>query len=683
MPPLVTVIVPVHDPGRAIEPCIRSIVRQTLPRHRFEAVFVDDGSTDGTTERLKRLAEEQPHVRSIHIPASGAPGRPRNVGLEAARGAYVQFLDADDELAPNALERLVRTARANRSDVVLGKFASETMSRRQDLFVRNRPATTFAATPQLAEASLGPTKLFRTALLREREIAFPEGWRQMEDQLFTLRALLAARVISILADEPCYFFNRREDEGHISTELVDPERHVAHLREILHELDEHVDDAALRRRLQARFYRSEMLARLTGPQFLAASPAYRERLFAALRQLAAQRAAGELVEGLGALAAIRSRLLLDGRLDALVELARRVGALVVEATIERATWANGRLGIEFRVTLDRGAAGGPLTLRERAGRTLLDATIAEDLVGPADVTDELAAIRLQASVVDRDTALEWIVPGGGALSIRSRANPEAVASGPPQPAILVGLVEVDPERVGPGERRLDDGSWSVLIRWSGLGIAASGPLRFSRTVGVDPSPPIPPALLGRPLRWVVARADEERTLHLAIGGAERLPARIDTAGRGLIHDGASLAIALPIATDRIGAVGVAALTLANEERTYELPASLAGALGGLTLSVADVRAIGPIFPGRYELTAHLGGPETPGLPVGAAHVRADGRLAVVGLRRVGMLARLRGWAEWSVRAGWRAGRTRVLATYRRLPQSTKDAIRARYGRARS
>jgi hypothetical protein len=111
---------------------------------------------------------------------------------------------------------------------------------------------------------MGPTKLFRAAMLREHDITFPEGWRWMEDQLFTMRAYLAAKVISILGDEPCYFFNKREDEGHISAELVDPASHVAHLREILDEIDKGLPEGFLRSRFTGRFYRTEILARLNG-----------------------------------------------------------------------------------------------------------------------------------------------------------------------------------------------------------------------------------------------------------------------------------------------------------------------------------------------------------------------------------------------------------------------------------
>src|SRR6185369_3674986 len=470
---------------------------------------------------------------------------------------YVQFLDADDELAPRALQRLLRMARQNDSDIVLGKFASETMSRRQDLFQRNRGATTLQETPQLADGSMGPTKLFRTALLRGNEITFPEGWRQMEDQLFTLRAYLAASVISILGDEPCYFFNKREDEGHISAELVDPALHVAHLGEILDEIDAGVRDAALRQRLVARFYRVEVLTRLASSEFLSATPEYQAELFDALAALSRERFGPQVHEGLGAFARIRSRLLVEGDLEDLLSLGRRAEAFAVDARVTRATWTNGRLGIEFRATLSRGPDMRPLTLVERGGAVLLDPTFADDLVGPVEVSDELGQIRAQVSLVDRETALEWIVPGGAGLSLRPAGDPDDEIRLP----ALIGFVEIDPQRVGPGEQPLDDGSWDVLIRWSGLGIQATGLLRFARRARDADRPPISPALLGKPVRWIVPRSDAEGALRIAIGGPDRAPARIADADRRVIRDGPGLAVALPIATDRAAVLSTGILRL--------------------------------------------------------------------------------------------------------------------------
>jgi hypothetical protein len=675
MRPLITVVIPAHNPGPYIEPCIRSLLGQSMSRDRFEVLFVDDGSTDGTGERLNRLAREQPHVRVIHIPASGAPGRPRNVGLEAALGEYVQFLDADDELAPRALQRLIRMARANRSDIVLGKFASETMTRRQDLFTRNRGATTLAAMPQLLDGSLGPTKLFRTALLRDREISFPEGWRQMEDQLFTLRAYLAARVISILGDEPCYFFNKREDEGHISAELVDPALHAEHLGEILDELDRGPADEALRRRLATRLYRTEVLARLGDSQFIDAPADYQAALFEALRTVARDRFAHDVGEGLGAIARVRSRLLLDGRFDAMVLLAHRTNAFRVDTRVTRSAWTNGRLVLEFGAILARGADAHPLTVIERDGETLLDPAVADDLVGPIDVTDELRTIRAQISVVDRDTALEWIVPGGAGLTLRPAGDPDDEVRIP----TLRGLVELDPQRVGPGEAPLDDGSWDVLIRWSGLGSQSAGVLRFPRRQRSPDHPPIPPALVGRPVRWVVPRSDLDGAMHLAIGGADRLPARIDEAGRRVIRDGVSIAVGLPIATDRSGRLAGGVLRLAGATGVFDLPASFDGSLGALVVSAAPHEPGSPPR-GRYEATAHLGVVSAPGLRVAVVVVGEDGRFAVLGVRRVSSVTRLRAWASWTARSLSEGVRTRVLGLFRRLPPGAKDAVRSTYAR---
>ena len=677
MRPLVSVVIPAHNPGRYIEPCIRSILRQTMRPDRFEAIFVDDGSTDGTADRLNRLASEHQHIRVIHIPASGAPGRPRNVGLETARGEYVQFLDADDELAPRGLERLYRMAWQNGSDIVLGKFASETMTRRQDLFRRNRPRGTLEDTPGLVDASMGPTKLFRAALLRDHDISFPEGWRQMEDQLFTLRAYLVAKVISVVGDEPCYFFNKREDEGHISTEHLEPVSHAEHLAEILDVVETGVRDPSLRRRLTARFYRTEVLARLTGERFIESPVGYQAALFDALRGVAVGRIDADVHASLGAIARVRSRLLREGDLEGLLAFGRRVDTFALEARVARATWAKGRLLLEYGAALTRGADASPLTLLVRGDRTFLDPVVADDLVGPIDVTDELGSIKAQLALVDSATSLEWIVPGRATLTLRPV---DTARPGIHEPC-LQGFVHLDPQGVGPGSRPLDDGSWDVIVRILGLGLRAAGPLRAPRGDGAESRPFVRPALLGEPPRWFVASADAEGRLRIGVGGPDRAPAAIEGRALRVLRDGDSLSIALAVVTDRSGAVATGRLRLTGRTGTFSMPATFRGEMAELVVTTPPAR--GQSIPrGRYELAAYVGTDDAAGLAVGAAHVRDDGRIVVLGTAREPALARLARWARWYGDMA-RDNVARLRAVVRsRLVKPARQAIRTATSRAR-
>src|SRR5215213_10627393 len=116
----VSVIVPVYNPAADIDDCIASLLDQSLPASDYEAIFVDDGSTDATPARLDELAAEHANVRVEHIPNSGWPGRPRNVGIELARGDFVYFVDHDDWLGREALERLYATATVDEADIVIG-----------------------------------------------------------------------------------------------------------------------------------------------------------------------------------------------------------------------------------------------------------------------------------------------------------------------------------------------------------------------------------------------------------------------------------------------------------------------------------------------------------------------------------------------------------------------------------
>src|SRR5215213_4069019 len=141
--PNVSVIVPVYNPGSHIDDCIDSLLGQTLPAGELELIFVDDGSTDATPARLDALAARHAHVRVEHIPNSGWPGKPRNLGLDMATGEYVFFVDNDDWLERDALERLYTTAEQDRADIVIGKVVGHGKRVPRVLFASNRHGEPF------------------------------------------------------------------------------------------------------------------------------------------------------------------------------------------------------------------------------------------------------------------------------------------------------------------------------------------------------------------------------------------------------------------------------------------------------------------------------------------------------------------------------------------------------------
>lgn len=102
--PRVSIVVPVFNPGRCFEEALASVAAQT--RRDFELVLVDDGSTDPVTLALLERAALEPGV-TLHRTPNRGPARARNLGVEAARGAYILPLDADDYLAPTYVERTV------------------------------------------------------------------------------------------------------------------------------------------------------------------------------------------------------------------------------------------------------------------------------------------------------------------------------------------------------------------------------------------------------------------------------------------------------------------------------------------------------------------------------------------------------------------------------------------------
>ncbi len=210
MPIRVSVVVPVFNPGNNIDALVQSLLSQSMPTADFEVVFVDDGSTDGTPERLAALATEHPHFRVEAIEPSGWPGRPRNVGTDISRGQYVFYADHDDALFADALARMVAMADEHQSDIVCGKVVS--VGRATPFWPMSRRSV---ADADLVDDNVLLTrtvhKLFRRQFLVDHQIRFPEGPVRLEDHTFMARALPLAHKVSVLADYPCYLWVSRGD----------------------------------------------------------------------------------------------------------------------------------------------------------------------------------------------------------------------------------------------------------------------------------------------------------------------------------------------------------------------------------------------------------------------------------------------------------------------------------------
>jgi glycosyltransferase involved in cell wall biosynthesis len=132
---LVSAIIPCFNAERWISETLASLLAQTHPA--LEIIVVDDGSTDGSTGLVEEFVSEK--VRLLRQPNSGA-SRARNAGLAVANGEFIQFLDADDILAPNKIEIQLRRLHDRPGAIAMAEWARFTGSIEQAAF---RPDATW------------------------------------------------------------------------------------------------------------------------------------------------------------------------------------------------------------------------------------------------------------------------------------------------------------------------------------------------------------------------------------------------------------------------------------------------------------------------------------------------------------------------------------------------------------
>lgn len=114
----VSVIVPVYNAQTYLEECLTSLVNQTLKAEELEILAVDDCSTDKSAAILEQYARMYPQITVLRTKENSGPGGARNLGLDAARGEYIGFVDSDDAVAETMYEHMYQAAVEGNYDIV-------------------------------------------------------------------------------------------------------------------------------------------------------------------------------------------------------------------------------------------------------------------------------------------------------------------------------------------------------------------------------------------------------------------------------------------------------------------------------------------------------------------------------------------------------------------------------------
>ena len=200
--PALSFIIATYNVAPYIEAALQSALQQTIKN--IEVIVVDDASTDGTPERVGKIASTDPRVTLIRQSKNSGPSKSRNLAIEHARGEWIAILDGDDTISPERSEVLLDLARATGADIVAdnyeryidGKPSGKTMIHRGELpyssmidiaaFIRSNIMFKKQA------FALGAIKpVFRASFLRENKIRYDNDIWIGEDYHYCLDCLMA------------------------------------------------------------------------------------------------------------------------------------------------------------------------------------------------------------------------------------------------------------------------------------------------------------------------------------------------------------------------------------------------------------------------------------------------------------------------------------------------------------
>ena len=196
----VSVIIPIYNAGQYLEQCLNSVINQTFKD--IEIICINDGSTDNSVEILNEYAKNDSRLIIISQENKGQ-GNARNAGLKAAKGEFIQFVDADDFIDLDCVEKLYNKIKENDSDIcVYGCFLLYNKGIiLEDCYNSNK----YSLDNNFKFSHFEPVlKMYKRQFIENCHIKFPNELI-FEDVLFSIKSFLLTNKIVILNENLYYY----------------------------------------------------------------------------------------------------------------------------------------------------------------------------------------------------------------------------------------------------------------------------------------------------------------------------------------------------------------------------------------------------------------------------------------------------------------------------------------------
>ena len=223
----VSIIIPVYNKIRYLAATLRQVQTQTFTD--YECLLIDDGSTDGSGAVCDEFAAQDARFRVFHIPNSGV-SHARNIGLDAAQGTYITFIDADDGVKLGYLECLIRYIEESGADMVIfgyekvsadGKVRQVVLPEQSAIMYFSNLLPDFAQV-QMKNGLYGccVAKIFPRHLVQN--IRFDEQLKLAEDFDFYLRLYEVLEIVCLACVSGyCYLQDAENSTGNTADEKID------------------------------------------------------------------------------------------------------------------------------------------------------------------------------------------------------------------------------------------------------------------------------------------------------------------------------------------------------------------------------------------------------------------------------------------------------------------------------